>query len=729
MFATPEFLLARPIPALVPVEDARGPLRVVIASLAHGGAERIVLEWLDAEARRSRGVELAVLHARKNAWRAPAGVAVLQRNGESPEAFVRSLAARWRADGSAISTHLVDDALLSILWEAGLATIPTVHNARDGWRNDPAAWPRSGVPFALACAESVRREMRDAASGLPVHAIRHMPAAPRGAGDRARREALRAEWNIAPDTLLVGTIGSFKPQKDFPRAVEVLGALRASRDAALVILGGVLDARQLAELDRTVQRVADLDLAAHVKLPGFVDPIGPWYAACDVVLSASRYEGLSMAAREALAAGLRVVALDVGGQSEIGHDRLDLLPATATAQEIAGRLAHLPVRTALTLEPAARSPRVWSVAHAWRAPSGESLETLFVTANLNAGGAQRSLVNLAAAIGPRHRLAVAVCGETTHDAFAAALREAGIRHFRPTSTADPFGVAESLLAEAARSNARVLCFWNADPRVRLLVAKFAPARLRIVDASPGAYAFEEMERERPFAGTITYSVDAYYARLDTLVLKHQAREHPHCPRRSRDPQWRRGAARPYRELGDGPFRRERSDRPEQAARDDPRSAGSPPRGPARGGAAHRRPGRATARALLRGSRRGRGRAARTLSRRASGARAPRRAVHGRDRAGNPPGMPERGARGDGRGDTGDRERERRNRELVRDGETGWLLPEDAEASALARAMRECARSPEVAQARATRSREHVARHFSMDAMAHRYLDCFAASVS
>src|SRR5204863_5240142 len=111
MLAAPEFLIARPVPALVPVEDQRGGLRVLIASLARGGAERIVLEWLDAEARRGRSVDLAVLHPLANAWRAPAGVTLVERRGESTEAFVRSLAERWAPGGIPASTHLIDDGL------------------------------------------------------------------------------------------------------------------------------------------------------------------------------------------------------------------------------------------------------------------------------------------------------------------------------------------------------------------------------------------------------------------------------------------------------------------------------------------------------------------------------------------------------------------------------------------------------------------------------------------
>ena len=41
-------LIARRVPDLVPLADEREPLWVVIASLALGGAERIVVEWLGA---------------------------------------------------------------------------------------------------------------------------------------------------------------------------------------------------------------------------------------------------------------------------------------------------------------------------------------------------------------------------------------------------------------------------------------------------------------------------------------------------------------------------------------------------------------------------------------------------------------------------------------------------------------------------------------------------------
>jgi glycosyltransferase involved in cell wall biosynthesis len=365
------------------------------------------------------------------------------------------------------------------------------------------------------------------------------------------------------------------------------------------------------------------------------------------------------------------------------------------------------------------------VASAWRAHDEAALDTLFVTANLNAGGAQRSLVNLASTIAHRHRLAVAVCGETTQGAFADALAEKGIRRFRPAPSPDPFAVSESLLVEAGRTGARTLCFWNADPRVKLLVAKFASPRLRLVDASPGAYAFEEMERERAFASTITFGVDDYYERLDALVLKYGTPSHPPC--------------REVRVIANGvPLRSACSKAPRA-----PRFLVSGRIAPSKrletivaafASFGARRPeaelhvvGQAEPRHARYGAQ---------IVAAANGSRVRFRgaqpglehldeeftaAIVLGTHQGSPNAVLEAMAAGipviaNASGGTG---------ELVREGETGWLLDEEADAEALAAAMDDCVARPEVAQAFAAAAREQVWRDHSMDEMARRYLECLA----
>lgn len=519
-------LLARPLPGMLPVRDVREPVRVLIASLAPGGAERIVLEWLGAEAARRRDVELAVLHPRRIALEVPSGIQMHLRGRESPVEFLAALARRWLGSRAPISVHLVNDGLMGVLWKAGLQTVPVVHNMPDGWRSAPATWPTTHVPRAIACADAVRDEMLACGCRVPLTTLRHRPGLGAAALDPAARTRLRAELGVGPDTLLVAAVGAFKPQKDYCRAIDVMAELRRRRDAVLLILGGVLDQHGLPELDRVMAQACAAGLANHLRLPGFVQPIAPWYAAADVLMNVSRYEGLSMAVREALSAGLPVVATAVGGQGELPHPGLRLMAPESTNAEIARQLATLPVRGTLNGNAAARAPRLWSLFTAWQEPGARRVRTLFVTANLNAGGAQRSLINLLTRLAPRHPLALAVCGESTQPTFASALTARGIEAFRPAAECDPFALAEALLAWAGAHRVEALCLWNVDPKLKLLLARAAPDHLRLVDVSPGHYAFEEMADVAGFGAAIDLDPADYYARLDLLVLKYRAKDAP-----------------------------------------------------------------------------------------------------------------------------------------------------------------------------------------------------------
>ena len=519
-------LIARVVPDLVPVVDERETLRVVIASLALGGAERIVTEWLGAEAASGRACELAVLHQRRYARPAPPGVVMLVREGESPCVFMQGLARRWRGACAPVSTHLMDDELLAILWQTGVCCVPVVHNAQEGWRNDPRLWRPEHVPRAVACAGAVRDAMLAHGCRVPVLTLRHRPQVRTLAFDMGQRRRIRAELGIAPQTLLVLAAGAIKPQKDYARAIEVLCHLATTRDAVLVIAGGVLDDAGLAELDRVMDAACAARVSERLRLPGFVDPIEPYYAAADVLLNVSRYEGLSMAVREALAAGLPVVASAVGGQGEISDSRLTLLPHDAAPQAVASLLARQAVRSTLGASMPPRLPRSWSLTTAWQRMHSADTDTLLVTANLNAGGAQRSLTNLVTHLCAAQRLAVAVCDVSTQAAFAEALAAAGVRLFRPAATAEPFALVDALLAWAGGHGVSTICLWNVAPRVKLLLARFAPAGLRLIDVSPGHYAFEELEAQAAWSAALDMTPRDYYARLDALVLKYGAAPAP-----------------------------------------------------------------------------------------------------------------------------------------------------------------------------------------------------------
>ncbi len=105
-------------------------------------------------------------------------------------------------------------------------------------------------------------------------------------------------------------VGRFEPEKDPLRALAVLKEVRsAGTDVGLVMLGA-------GSLGRVVRTVAE-SLAPYVELPGWKDP-APYLASADVVLSTSKSESYGASIIEALAAGVPVVAPDVGVAKEAG---------------------------------------------------------------------------------------------------------------------------------------------------------------------------------------------------------------------------------------------------------------------------------------------------------------------------------------------------------------------------------------------------------------------------
>ena len=117
--------------------------------------------------------------------------------------------------------------------------------------------------------------------------------------------AARAVGSGAPPVLLA--VGSVVPRKGFDLLVEALGGL-TELEWTLVI-AGALDRDRLA-VAALRAAIAAHGLAGRVTLAGAVDRVklDALYAAADLFVISSLYEGYGMAAAEALARGLPMVA-------------------------------------------------------------------------------------------------------------------------------------------------------------------------------------------------------------------------------------------------------------------------------------------------------------------------------------------------------------------------------------------------------------------------------------
>jgi glycosyltransferase involved in cell wall biosynthesis len=134
-----------------------------------------------------------------------------------------------------------------------------------------------------------------------------------------RQGALKLEWLGSADVDTVLYVGRLAQEKGVDRILELWTAL-ARVGAVLVIVG---DGPQRDSLER---QAATLGLLGSVRFLGRQTDVRPFYEMADLFVLPSRTEGVSNALLEAMAAGLPVVASDVGGNRDIvEHGRSGLL--------------------------------------------------------------------------------------------------------------------------------------------------------------------------------------------------------------------------------------------------------------------------------------------------------------------------------------------------------------------------------------------------------------------
>ena len=126
------------------------------------------------------------------------------------------------------------------------------------------------------------------------------------------RTAIRAELGVREDERLVVTASRLAPQKALPVMFEALAAVDVPFVLALLGTGP-----QEEELRRAA---AEQGIAERVRWLGFRRDVADYIAAGDVFCLSSVWEGVPLAAQEAILLGVPVVATAVGGMPELVED-------------------------------------------------------------------------------------------------------------------------------------------------------------------------------------------------------------------------------------------------------------------------------------------------------------------------------------------------------------------------------------------------------------------------
>lgn len=153
----------------------------------------------------------------------------------------------------------------------------------------------------------------------------------RFAGVTPDRVRSRRTLGWPEDSLIIGSIGRLTEQKGYPDLIAAIAHLRARWPNLRAYIIGEGELRQALQ-----RQIAQLDLQDVVTMTGPLSNVIDAYAAMDVFVSSSLWEGLPTVILEAMAMGTPVVATDVDGTRDlIAHERTGLLAPAADSRRLA----------------------------------------------------------------------------------------------------------------------------------------------------------------------------------------------------------------------------------------------------------------------------------------------------------------------------------------------------------------------------------------------------------
>jgi L-malate glycosyltransferase len=222
---------------------------------------------------------------------------------------------------------------------AGVPVVYTEHNLQERYHRATRTasrltwrWQRQVVAVSGEVAGSIALRLP---ASVPVAVVRNgiaiEPSVP------TWRAEVRERHGLPADAPVVGTVAVFRAQKRLDLWLQAARRVADTLPEARFLLVG--DGPRRAEVESLIET---LDLGDRVVLAGLREDPRPYFAALDVFLMSSEFEGLPLALLEAMAYGLPVVATAVGGVPEVLSDGIDgrLVPFGAVG-ELADRVAEL----------------------------------------------------------------------------------------------------------------------------------------------------------------------------------------------------------------------------------------------------------------------------------------------------------------------------------------------------------------------------------------------------
>lgn len=319
-------------------------------NLGVGGAEELILGA--STALPSIGVETGVVALTRRGSIADeiatAGVPVQLATGQpgprDPAAFMRLVRLLQRERPDVVHTFLITAGIYGRM-AAFMAGVPLVLAAEQNvYQQKPKRHALLERALAartyrvVACCDVVG-QFYQRQVGVPPSKVTVVYNAVRfGARPRLEdRAPARVALGLPEDALVLGTLGRLTEQKGQRALLQAVAQLAKQHPNLLLFLAGVGPLREDLEAE-----AGQLGITDRVRFLGLRRDRENLYAALDIFVLPSRWEGLSLALVEAMGAGRAVVATSVGGNPEVvidGHTGLLVPPSDTTA--LTDALGHL----------------------------------------------------------------------------------------------------------------------------------------------------------------------------------------------------------------------------------------------------------------------------------------------------------------------------------------------------------------------------------------------------
>lgn len=296
----------------------------LITELQPAGAERCLLELARRLDRGRFDVQVAALRGGPVAdqlRQAGIRVHVLGMRGKWDLGKIRTLAGilcRERID--LLHTHLFHADVagrLAAVHAAVPHVVHSVHVAEGRFRPWQFFWARltADVCDRIVAVSYAVRDFHSGRCGLPPNRYTVIPNGIDAAAyrhDPAKRLELRRRWGLAAGDILVAFVGRLDHQKGIDVLLSAASHLGARGKPIHLVIAGDGPQRPLVE-----NFIAHGEGGALARRLGFYQDVQGLLSAADLFVLPSRWEGFGLAAAEAMAAGLPVIATSVPGLQEV----------------------------------------------------------------------------------------------------------------------------------------------------------------------------------------------------------------------------------------------------------------------------------------------------------------------------------------------------------------------------------------------------------------------------